>query len=52
VESARARWRTHEEILEVDPVTGRRSEFVPLARRALRALRAADVRFAVIDSLA
>lgn len=40
------------EILQVDPVTGRRTGLAALARRALRALNAADVPYAVIGATA
>jgi hypothetical protein len=40
------------EILQVDPVTGKRTGLAPLVRRALRALNGADVPFAVIGATA
>jgi hypothetical protein len=49
---ARANFRDEVEILQVDPVTGKRTGLAPLVRRALRALNGADVPFAVIGATA
>jgi hypothetical protein len=40
------------EILEVDPITGKRTNFALLVRQTLRALNAADVSFAVVGPVA